>query len=1726
MNRRLKMISGVVLALAWSVAPASAQILRSFTSRYTTNTPGDIAIIGNTLHTSPTPPPGASEINNNLNMVRVDADGDSSTFDSSSANLALPSGATLLYARLYWGAGTNAGSGGVRAPNPTVRNQVKLRFGSSSYSTITADTIDSDTISGGAQQALGRYQGTANITSFVRNNGNGTYWVADVQSGTGENTLAGWAIVAVYSDPTAPPRNLTVYDGYANVFNGTGASVTIPVSGFLTPRYGTVNTRLGWVVYEGDNGGAGGIYRGEQVRLNGTTIPLPTDTLNPQNDCFNSSITRLGVRISGKSPDYANQLGFDVDVVNANGVLPNNASNATIVVSSNGEQFYPGAITFATELYAPIITIPKTVSDVNGNKLNPGDELEYTVTVTDTGGDDAENCALTDFIPTHTTYVTNSFQIATGPNAGPKTDAPGDDQLDFVSGRLAVRLGTGANATAGGVLTIGQSTSFKFRVKVDLNTPDGTSITNQATFNYDGVATGVTFAQASTTASVEVDAGIKGRVFEDVNYGGGAGRSFSNATGAAGIPNARVELYDAANNFVRAILTDANGNYVFSNATAGAASIRVVNSTVASSRPGGSAVGILPVQTFRTDASTSIAQPRVNLIGGANPGATDPGNGVFASAQSITPVLVVTNLYVGNVDFGFNFSTIVNTNDTGQGSLRQFLANANALGNAGLNQEGRTAGQETSIFMIPNGSGSPGFNPAFNFTVVGVATIAPGAALTTVTDPVILDGSTQPGYSTTPVIQLSGQNAGAGINGVTVTAGNSIIRNLAINRFAGSGIVLGTAGGNAITGNFIGTDVAGTVALANGVGVSVTSANNTIGGTTAAARNIIAGNTSDGVRLTGGATGNAIKGNFIGVNRAGSGVLANGGDGVHIESANNTVGGTTAADANVLSGNTGAGVGLNQAAATGNILAGNFIGTDLAGTAALANGIGILIASNATINTIGGTVAGAGNTIANNTGDGIAVTGTSSTRNAIRRNSMFSNGGLGIDLNNDGVTLNDLNDTDTGGNTAFNFPVITSATIAGGNLVLTGFARTNSVIEIFVANPDPAGFGEGQTYVTTLTEGVGDTDNGTGSYSGLINGVNQGSDTTARFTFSIPVPSGVSLGSVLTATATDASGNTSEFNGRAAVGGFADVVVFKTGATSAVIGSNITYAITVTNGGPATAVNLIVRDTLPAGLSFVQASSGGTPTGNVVTWPTIPTFGSGAATNFTLEVIATTAGAQTNVASAVATTADPTPGNNDGSAATNRVVTLVTVPGVNVGGRLFNDLQPNGMADTGENWTTGTNVYVNLVSGGTVIASVAVAPGTGTFTLSNVVAGAYSMVVATTSNSAVAVAPPGWLFTAPTDGIRALTVGSNPVAAQDFGLFHGGRLTGRVFNDNGAGGGVAHNGTNEVGEAGIPNVSVRLTDSGGGTTYGTALTDGAGNYTLYVPFTLGAVPLKVVETNLSPYLSISGSAGTTGGSYVRGTDAVSFNNTPGTSYSGVNFGDVPANTFAPDNNLAALPGTVVFFPHLFAAGSAGTVTFSTTSTTSTNVPGWAQQVLLDANCNGSLDAGDTLVTGPISVTAGQVVCILVKESVPAGAPINAVDVISVQASFGYTGATPALNTTLTRTDTLTVGNTTTAGLVLTKAVDKATALPGETITYTVTYRNNSDGVLSAVVVFDQTPAYTTFVSAGNGVLPSNLTGVTITKPAVGATGAIRWNFTGALAASATGTVNFSVQVAP
>ncbi|MFN9420950.1 MAG: DUF642 domain-containing protein, partial [Pirellula sp.] len=288
------------------------------------------------------------------------------------------------------------------------------------------------------------------------------------------------------------------------------------------------------------------------------------------------------------------------------------------------------------------------------------------------------------------------------------------------------------------------------------------------------------------------------------------------------------------------------------------------------------------------------------------------------------------------------------------------------------------------------------------------------------------------------------------------------------------------------------------------------------------ARNVISGNTFTGISIENAtSTNNVIQGNYIGTDINGSATtgLGNSARGIHLHNgaSNNTVGGIAVGAGNVISGNTTYGV---QVEGNNNVIQGNTIGRNVGNTSSLANGIGVYV-NNVTGTQIGGTATGAANIIAGSTNQGVVVTGSSAANTAILSNSIFSNGGLGIDLANDAaVQSNDTGDTDTGANALQNFPVISSAvsgptgtTIAGS---FNSLASTNFRIEFF-----------------SIPNGTQDTTNGEGrTYLGFLNVTTDGSGNASFVEFLQNVF--VTVGDRVTATATVRPsdftfGSTSEF---------------------------------------------------------------------------------------------------------------------------------------------------------------------------------------------------------------------------------------------------------------------------------------------------------------------------------------------------------------------------------------------------------------------------------------------------------------------------------------------------------------------------------------------------------------------------------------------------------------------
>jgi parallel beta-helix repeat protein len=470
-------------------------------------------------------------------------------------------------------------------------------------------------------------------------------------------------------------------------------------------------------------------------------------------------------------------------------------------------------------------------------------------------------------------------------------------------------------------------------------------------------------------------------------------------------------------------------------------------------------------------------------------------------------------------------AVVTNTLDSGAGSLRKAILDVNAA--------------------------QPGPQPigiVFSIPGAGVQTIAPVTPLPALTQPTILDATTQPGYTGTPIIELDGSNAVAPANGIHITAGSSTVRGLVIHSFSGDGILIDTNGGNIIKRNYVGTDTSGSVAQANtGNGIHVIDvANNVLGGpVTTVDGNVISGNAGEGIRVDGAlSTGNLIQGNLIGTDASGQAELGNTNSGVFIRRSpgNSVIGNVVAGNLGfagvTICGNLafcgGGDIGTQGNNASGNVVQGNLIGSNpslknhnaglsidgapntLVGgaTAALRNIIGANLTNGVQIFSAGANGNKIqGNVIASNRADGISV--RDGTGNTFAKNSILGHtSGLGIDLD----PLGQVNPNSAGG--ANNFPVITSAQFAGGTTTITGSlngpANATFTVEFFSnvsVACNPSGFGEGENFLGS---------------SILL------TDASGNVVFNLPVI-GPAAGNTITATSTDAGGTTSEFSGCAAV---------------------------------------------------------------------------------------------------------------------------------------------------------------------------------------------------------------------------------------------------------------------------------------------------------------------------------------------------------------------------------------------------------------------------------------------------------------------------------------------------------------------------------------------------------------------------------------------------------------
>ncbi len=539
----------------------------------------------------------------------------------------------------------------------------------------------------------------------------------------------------------------------------------------------------------------------------------------------------------------------------------------------------------------------------------------------------------------------------------------------------------------------------------------------------------------------------------------------------------------------------------------GSCSLReAINSANTNSTPDPTCVAGDPsgtdVISFQIPGGPAPANPVINLTTSL-PAITSPMT--INGATTVSPGVVLDGGGVANNGFAVNGGsgvTIKNLviekfNDAGiyvaSGDNNYVLGNYIGTDKNGT---GLTFGNAGAGVQIDTGSGN----------VIGGVNWTPGGACTGECN--VISGNNNHGIELTPNgasdTQVLGNYIGTDAQGLSAIP--NFPNGIDVSQFATGTIIGGAsvqvknviAGNNSdgidssapitVDGNYIGTTRDGTSALANGDdGIYLETASNgsRIG---TGAPNVVSGNTGDGILVE--SNDNEIKGNYMGLNAAGTSAIPNGNKGVSVRGIGNAIGGTGAGEGNVISGNGEDGLVLEFAGTMNNNIRGNKIGTQFNGTGALGNGgDGVLIRNGAHNNTIGGTDPGEGNIVANNGANGVHADGGATQDDYIRANSIYANADKGIELTN-------------GANDGISPPVMTSA---GPPVTGTSLGCLSCIIDIFSDQDD-----QGQVYLgTTTVDGTGNW-----TFSGFVTGPNltatrtnySGGEGTSPFSSPVAAP--------------------------------------------------------------------------------------------------------------------------------------------------------------------------------------------------------------------------------------------------------------------------------------------------------------------------------------------------------------------------------------------------------------------------------------------------------------------------------------------------------------------------------------------------------------------------------------------------------------------------------------------
>lgn len=425
---------------------------------------GDLVYVANNIvsqESNPNIDYNGSASNQDVKMAYIDIDSDPNTFSSSIAELNAPSCSAIVYAGLYWG-GIYPYNSSTDSNRDQPHKSVKLKLpGGGSYIDINPSSdpqfeyetiydkdgdrdgdgntdsgvVDVDFLSG---QNMTSYLNYANVTHLLKglSDPNGAYTVANVvatQSKT--NVAAGWVMVVIYENENATSKYISTFDGYAAI-GSTYKDVNFSFSGFKTvPSPLPVNALIGAATIDGDR------ITGPSMKFRATPTSSWTtlsNSINPANNVFNSTISHLGNWVDTRIPKSHNTLGWDADILNltnpGNSVLPNDHESGEILISTSSEGVLLFLTTVSVEIIDPEILLEKKVedlagTDITGDGVNLGQSLEYVLRFWNRGNDDATNYSIRDVLPNNVSL--ENVDLSAAPGVTMTTNATNPKEITF-----------------------------------------------------------------------------------------------------------------------------------------------------------------------------------------------------------------------------------------------------------------------------------------------------------------------------------------------------------------------------------------------------------------------------------------------------------------------------------------------------------------------------------------------------------------------------------------------------------------------------------------------------------------------------------------------------------------------------------------------------------------------------------------------------------------------------------------------------------------------------------------------------------------------------------------------------------------------------------------------------------------------------------------------------------------------------------------------------------------------------------------------------------------------------------------------------------------------------------------------------------------------------------------------------------------------------------------------